>query len=86
MSVVIADGFADHTILDVVRGKKVGTFFTAAKATGTPLEEQAGNGREQRLNTTGILQGCYLYFNNILVLPSCQVRKLLLSFSLSVFL
>ena len=57
MSVVIADGFADHTILDVVRGKKVGTFFTAAKATGTPLEEQAGNGREQRLNTTDILKG-----------------------------
>ena len=44
VSVVIADGFADNTILDVVHGKKVGTFFTAAKSTGTPVEEQAANG------------------------------------------
>ena len=44
VSVVIADGFADKTILDVVHGKKVGTFFTAAKATGTPVEEQAASG------------------------------------------
>ncbi|KAK2191166.1 hypothetical protein NP493_58g06033 [Ridgeia piscesae] len=46
VSVVIADGFADKTILDVVHGKKVGTFFTAAKATGTPVEEQAASARD----------------------------------------
>jgi hypothetical protein len=44
VSVVIGDGFADDTIRGVMRGKKVGTFFTNAVATGISTEEQAAKG------------------------------------------
>jgi glutamate 5-kinase len=44
VAVVIGDGFADHTIRGVMRGKKVGTFFTKSVATGISTEEQAAKG------------------------------------------
>ena len=45
MSVVIANGFGLKSILNVVNGKTLGTFFTPAPATATPVEVQASEGR-----------------------------------------
>lgn len=44
MSVVIANGFADQTIRNIVMGKKIGTFFTTLKEKGDPIELQASKG------------------------------------------
>jgi delta-1-pyrroline-5-carboxylate synthetase len=46
VSVVIANGFAQGMIANVVAGKKVGTFFTTAVPSGAPVEEQASKARE----------------------------------------
>lgn len=40
-SVVICNGCEEHAIVNIVKGKKVGTFFTRAQARGTPTELQA---------------------------------------------
>ena len=44
-SVVITNGFQENAILNVVNGKKIGTFFTPVKAHSTPVEIQASKGR-----------------------------------------
>lgn len=46
VSVVIADGFGEQIIRSIMKGKKVGTFFTKAKAYGTPIDIQAANVRQ----------------------------------------
>ena len=43
-SVVICNGCEENAIVNIVKGKKVGTFFTKAKARGTPVELQAYQG------------------------------------------
>ena len=43
-SVVITNGFKENAILNVVNGKKMGTFFTPVKAQSTPIEIQAAKG------------------------------------------
>jgi len=45
VSVVIADGFGEQIIRSIMKGKTVGTFFTKAKAYGTPVDIQAANGK-----------------------------------------
>ena len=50
VSVVVADGFGDQTIRNIMRGKKVGTFFTVAEASPTSVEVQAVNGAAPSLN------------------------------------
>ncbi|XP_059139630.1 delta-1-pyrroline-5-carboxylate synthase-like isoform X2 [Physella acuta] len=45
-SVVICNGCEEHAIINIVKGKKVGTFFTRAQARGTPTELQARLARE----------------------------------------
>jgi len=45
-SVVICNGCEENAIVNIVKGKKVGTFFTKAKARGTPVELQAYQARE----------------------------------------
>lgn len=46
VSVVIADGFGEQIIRSIMKGKNVGTFFTKAKAYGTPVDIQAANVRQ----------------------------------------
>ena len=43
-SVVICNGCEEKAIINIVKGKKVGTFFTMTPATGTPVEVQAREG------------------------------------------
>ncbi|XP_005089398.1 delta-1-pyrroline-5-carboxylate synthase isoform X2 [Aplysia californica] len=45
-SVVICNGCEENAIVNIIKGKKVGTFFTKAQARGTPVELQAKNARE----------------------------------------
>ncbi|KAK7010999.1 delta-1-pyrroline-5-carboxylate synthase-like isoform X3 [Biomphalaria glabrata] len=45
-SVVICNGCEEQAIINIVKGKKVGTFFTRAQARGTPVELQAKLARE----------------------------------------
>ncbi|XP_077991945.1 delta-1-pyrroline-5-carboxylate synthase-like [Glandiceps talaboti] len=46
-SVVIANGTTlDHTIEKVIRGRKIGTFFTEAKPSGLSTEQQAERARD----------------------------------------
>ena len=44
VAAVIANGFAQHSITDVVEGKRVGTFFTKASTDGPSVELQAISG------------------------------------------
>ena len=44
VSVVIANGFQENCVLDIVNGKKLGTFFTNAPHNSTPVEVQAAAG------------------------------------------
>ena len=44
VSVVVANGLCKDVILEIVRGRKIGTFFTKGKPTGTSPEQQATNG------------------------------------------
>ena len=44
MSVVICNGTEEKAILNITKGKQVGTFFTTAQVTGTPVELQAMHG------------------------------------------
>jgi hypothetical protein len=44
VSVVITNGFAHNAIVNVVNGKKYGTFFTKAPVAGVPVEVQASRG------------------------------------------
>ena len=41
---MITNGFQENAILNVVNGKKIGTFFTPVKAHSTPVEIQASKG------------------------------------------
>lgn len=43
-SVVICNGCEENAIINIVKGKKVGTFFTKAQTRGTPVEVQAKQG------------------------------------------
>ena len=45
-SVVIANGYAENPIRNIVDGKKVGTFFTLSQKQVTPVELQASRARE----------------------------------------
>ncbi|GFO23858.1 delta-1-pyrroline-5-carboxylate synthase [Plakobranchus ocellatus] len=45
-SVVICNGCEENAIVNIVKGKKVGTFFTNAVHKGTPVELQAKKARE----------------------------------------
>ncbi|CAL1537684.1 unnamed protein product [Lymnaea stagnalis] len=45
-SVVICNGCEEHAIINIVKGKKVGTFFTRAQSRGTPIELQAKLARD----------------------------------------
>lgn len=45
-SVVICNGCEEHAIINIVKGKKVGTFFTKAQSRGTPIELQAKLARD----------------------------------------
>lgn len=45
-SVVICNGCEENAIVNIVKGKKVGTFFTNAVHRGTPVELQAKQARE----------------------------------------
>ncbi|XP_014674099.1 PREDICTED: delta-1-pyrroline-5-carboxylate synthase-like [Priapulus caudatus] len=45
-SVVICNGAAKNNILNIVQGKKVGTFFTSNMATAVPVDVQAMNARD----------------------------------------
>ena len=44
VSVVICNGSQDNAIKTIVAGRKVGTFFTEATSTSTPVEFLAENG------------------------------------------
>ena len=44
VAAVIANGFAQNSITDIVDGKRVGTFFTKASVEGPAVEVQAMNG------------------------------------------
>ena len=44
-SVVICNGCEENAIVNIVKGKKVGTFFTNAVHRGTPVELQAKLGK-----------------------------------------
>lgn len=46
VSVVICNGTEEMAILNITQGKQVGTFFTTAQVTGTPVELQAMQARE----------------------------------------
>lgn len=46
VSVVICNGTEEKAILNITKGKQVGTFFTTAQVTGTPVELQAMQARE----------------------------------------
>ncbi|XP_076466536.1 delta-1-pyrroline-5-carboxylate synthase-like isoform X2 [Babylonia areolata] len=52
-SVVICNGCEENAIVNIVNGKKVGTFFTLAPLTGVPVEVQARQARAggQKLQT-----------------------------------
>lgn len=45
-SVVICNGCEEKAIINIVKGKKVGTFFTMAPTKGTPVEVQAREARD----------------------------------------
>ncbi|BFZ02144.1 hypothetical protein BsWGS_05182 [Bradybaena similaris] len=45
-SVVICNGCEENAIINIVKGKKVGTFFTKAQTRGTPVEVQAKQARD----------------------------------------
>lgn len=47
-SVVICNGCEEQAIINIVKGKKVGTFFTRAQARGTPVELQAKLGKSSQ--------------------------------------
>lgn len=44
-NVVICNGCEEKAIINIVKGKKVGTFFTMTPSQGTPVEVQAREGR-----------------------------------------
>ena len=44
VSVVVANGYRENVILQIIRGRKIGTFFTKGKPVGTSPEQQAING------------------------------------------
>ncbi|XP_014774551.1 delta-1-pyrroline-5-carboxylate synthase isoform X1 [Octopus bimaculoides] len=46
VSVVICNGTEEKALLNIIKGKQVGTFFTTAQVTGTPVELQAMQARE----------------------------------------
>ena len=43
---VVCNGKLDKSILDIVRGKNIGTFFTHAKSANTPVELEAALGKD----------------------------------------
>ena len=45
VSVVICNGCEEKAIINIVKGKKVGTFFTMSPSEGTPVEVQAREGK-----------------------------------------
>lgn len=45
VSVVICNGTEEKALLNIIKGKQVGTFFTTAQVTGTPVELQAMQGK-----------------------------------------
>ncbi|KAK2143543.1 hypothetical protein LSH36_833g00005 [Paralvinella palmiformis] len=45
VSVVVANGYRENVILQIIRGRKIGTFFTKGKPVGTSPEQQAINAR-----------------------------------------
>ena len=47
VSVVVCNGKLDNSILNVVKGKNIGTFFTHAKSANTPVEVEAAQGKWQ---------------------------------------
>lgn len=44
MSCVVCNGLEENAIINIVAGKKIGTFFTHMEPTGTPVEIQAMQG------------------------------------------
>ncbi|XP_076317164.1 delta-1-pyrroline-5-carboxylate synthase-like isoform X1 [Tachypleus tridentatus] len=46
VSVIICNGMLENAILEIVQGKRVGTFFTNHKSSSTPVEVMAVNARK----------------------------------------
>ena len=46
VSVVIANGFVQNQIRNIIQGKKVGTFFTSRRSLSEPIEMQAIKGKQ----------------------------------------
>ena len=70
VAAVIANGFAQHSITDVVEGKRVGTFFTKASTDGPSVELQAISGAcayMQQLCVCSQFTCTYEYMNDSLV-------------------
>ncbi len=44
VSTVIANGFAENTIINIVNGKRIGTFFNSSESDSMPIEVQAAKG------------------------------------------
>ena len=70
MSVVICNGCEDNAIINIVKGKKVGTFFTKDDFMGTPVEVQAmdGNNHYYVLSSSHVIMclQCMLVFSQFL--------------------
>ena len=45
VSVVVCNGKLEKAITGIVKGKNIGTFFTPAKGTNTPVEVEAAFGK-----------------------------------------
>ena len=54
--VVVCNGKLDNAILNIIRGKNIGTFFTHAKSVNTPVEVEAaqGNSHDTEIYSTMI--------------------------------
>ena len=54
VSIVVCNGKLDNAILNVVRGKNIGTFFTHARISDTPVEVEAAQGKLEQHMTKSI--------------------------------
>lgn len=45
VSAIICNGLETNAITNIIKGKRIGTFFTDARNIGTPVETLASNGK-----------------------------------------
>lgn len=50
VSAIICNGLENNALINIMRGKQVGTFFTDARNVGTPVETLASNGRSSNFS------------------------------------